>query len=102
VDYKVDIINQHPLGLVVALDVCRAQSRVFQAQFYFVGNGLNLPRISPAAQHEVVGKRSRPFLHFQDTEFFALFFKAGLDNSGDLLLQFALLHSVVGKLVVRR
>ncbi len=74
----------------------RAQIRGLQAQFHFVGNGLHLPRIGPAAQHEVVGKRSRPFFHFQDAEFFGLLFKAGLDGCGDLLFEFALLHSVVG------
>ena len=72
-DHKIDIIEQHPLGLPVALDVRGPQSRCLQTQLHFVRNGLDLPRIGPAAHHEIVGKRSRPFFQLQYGNFFCLF-----------------------------
>jgi hypothetical protein len=94
VDYKIHIIDQHPFGLGITLDVRRAQAGLLQAQLDFIGNGLHLPRIGSAAKHKVVGKRSRPFFHFQDAEFFGLFFQAGLNGGGNLLLEFArFIHS---------
>jgi len=93
-DHEVHVIHQHPFSLVVSLDVGRPHARAFQPQFHFVGNRLDLPGIGPAAQEEIVGKRSRPFFHFQDAEFFGLFFEAGLDGGSDLFSEFVLLHLV--------
>jgi hypothetical protein len=82
--HKIHVIEQHPLGLLVTLDVSRPQPGPFQAQFHFVRNGLDLAGIGPAAHYEVVGERSRPFFQFQYGDFFRLLFQAGTDGFGDL------------------
>lgn len=92
-DHEIDIVDQDPLGVVVALDIVGTDPHLFQAHFDLVRDGLHLPRIRSATQHKVVGKR--PFFHFQDAELFGLLFEAGLNGGGDLLLQFTLLHAIV-------
>ena len=67
----------------------------FQAIFDLVGNGLDLPRIGPAAHHKIVGECSRPFFQFQNGDFFCLLFLAGADGFGDLV-RFIISALVVG------
>ena len=56
--HEVHVVDEHPLGLGIAFHMSRAQPGFFQAQFDFIGNGLHLPRIGPAAQDKVVSKRA--------------------------------------------
>src|SRR5579859_4686091 len=97
VDDEVHVVHQNPLGLVVAFNVRRTQSRGLQTQFHLVSNGLDLAGIGSAAEHEVVGESSRPFFHFQDAEFFGLLFEAGLDGGLYLVFEFVLFHSNAGR-----
>src|SRR5690348_18428432 len=46
VDHEVHVIKQHPLRLLVALDVGGMQAYLIQALLHFVRNGLNLDRKS--------------------------------------------------------
>src|SRR6202044_3219620 len=68
VDDEVDIVDKDPLALSIALDLRGPDSSIFQAAFYFIGNGLYLPRVGAAAQDEIVGKCSGAFFHLQDGE----------------------------------
>ena len=83
-DHEINVVEQHPLRLLVTLDVVGPQAGLFQAQFDFVSNGLHLPRIASAAYHEVIGERARPLFQFQYGDFFCLLFQAGSDGFGDL------------------
>jgi hypothetical protein len=66
VNHEIDVVDQDPLSLPVALDLSRPQPGSLQTQLHFVGYGLNLPRIRAAAQDKIVGKSPRPFVHFKN------------------------------------
>ena len=72
-DHEVDVVEQDPLGLAIALDVGGVEAGFFQAKFDFVGDGLDLARVSSAADHEVIGESSGTFFEFQDGDFFGFF-----------------------------
>jgi len=97
VHHEVYIVEQDPLGLAVTFDVGRSHARGLQAQFDLICDGLYLPGIGPVAQHEVVGKGSRPFFHFEDGKLFGFLFEAGLNGGVYLLFEIILLHAVVGR-----
>ena len=97
VDHEVHVVNEHPLGLVVAFDVRGAEASAFETEFDFVGNGLNLARVGTAAQNEIVGEGSGTLLHFENGKLLGFFFEAGLDGGGDLFFEFGFLHAVVGR-----
>jgi len=77
-DHKIYVIEQHPLRLLIPLNLIGTKAVLFQPQFHFVRNSLHLPRIAPAAHHEVIGKGAGPLLQFEYGNFFCLFFQAGL------------------------
>src|SRR5678816_4155120 len=62
--HEVDVVEQHPLRLLVALSVCRTHSLLFQTVFDLIGNCLNLPRIGPAAHHKIVRKGAGALFQF--------------------------------------
>ena len=86
-DDKVHIVDQHPFGLGVALDMGWAQSCGFEPQFDLIGNGLYLAGIRPAAQNKIIGKGTGTFFHLQDGKFFGFLIEAGLDGGVYLLLE---------------
>src|SRR6202167_521862 len=58
VDNKIDIVEQHPLRLLVALGVSYAKSERFQSLVNGIRDCLYLARICAAAHHKVIGERS--------------------------------------------
>src|SRR5882724_2562926 len=96
-DHKIEVIEQHPLRFLISFNLMRPQPGLFQAQLYFVGNRLHLPRIAAAAHHKVVGKRTRSLLQFQYREFFCLFLQAGFYCFRDLYFRFVLLHAEISR-----
>jgi hypothetical protein len=79
-DDKVDIVEQYPLRLFVALGVSHAQPKCLQPLIHRVGNGLDLPWITPAAHHKIVGERSRILFQFEDGYVVRLFVLAREDG----------------------
>lgn len=64
VNYEIDIVEQNPFRLLVAFDVGGVLPGLLQAFFDLVRDRLDLSRIGPAADHKVIGKRSRSLLQF--------------------------------------
>jgi len=73
VDHEVNVIEQHPLRLVVALDVGGADSGFPESLLYLIRDGLNLPRVATRADDKVVGERPGGLVHLQDGDVFGLF-----------------------------
>lgn len=57
---KIPVIGQDPFGLGVAFEAMRQFAVGFQRQTDLIGDGLNLFRIGPAANDEVVGEGGNP------------------------------------------
>jgi hypothetical protein len=72
VNHEVNVIQQHPLGLVVALDMSRADSGLPESLLYLIRDGLNLPRVATRADDKVVGERPGGLIHLQDGDVFGL------------------------------
>ena len=94
VDYEVYVIEQDPFGLAVAFRVCGVKAGALQAEFDFVGDGLDLARIGAAADNEVVGESSGTLFKLEDGDLFGLFFLTGGDGFGDLAAGFVGLHEI--------
>src|SRR5215475_1575108 len=56
VDHQIHVVKKHPLRLAVALDVSGIEALAFETKFHLIGDSLDLPRIDPAAHHEIVRK----------------------------------------------
>jgi hypothetical protein len=95
VDHEVDIIEQNPLRLAIAFGVGGVESGFFQAEFDFVGDGLDLAGIGAAADDEVIGESSGAFFEFEDSEIFGFFVLASGDGFGDLAAGFVGSHERV-------
>src|SRR5258708_1247283 len=87
VDHEIHVVHQHPLGLVVAFHAVGRNRDGVQPLADIIGNGLNLPRIAPAANHKVIGKSARVLIHLQNGEVGCLLVFAGLKGGCDLLSQ---------------
>ena len=53
---KIDIIQQHPLGAVITLDIVRIMAIALEAQLDVVGDGLDLPRVGAGTDQEIIGE----------------------------------------------
>jgi hypothetical protein len=62
--YEIDIVEQDPFRLLVAFDVSGTLACLFQPFFDLVGDRLDLSRVVPAANDEIVGERSRSLFQF--------------------------------------
>ena len=62
-NYKIDVIEQHPLGLVVAFLVGRFDPRSGESLLYLIGDGLNLPGVATGANNKIVSERPGPLIH---------------------------------------
>src|ERR1041385_4621311 len=91
VNYEINIIEQHPVRLLVSLDLIGPHSGLFQTILHLVRNCLHLTWIAAAADQEIIGECPRSLFQFQYGDFFRLFFQAGADGLGDLEFRFVLL-----------
>src|ERR1051325_9922690 len=94
VHYEIHIIEQHPLRLLVTFNVSGAHSLCVESLRHFIADRLHLPRIASAANHRIIRECSRIFLELKNSDFFRLFFLAGLNGFSDLAFQVVFLHSV--------
>src|SRR5690348_942951 len=78
VNDKIYIIEQHPIGLIVTFHLVGGNSFALEAQFHFIGDGLNLSGIFAAADYEVICECRGVLVHFEDADVLAFFFFAGL------------------------
>ncbi len=69
---KVHVVQQHPVGLLVALDRGGTDSSLSESLLYLIRDGLNLPRVATGADNKVIGERSRGLVHLQYGDFFSL------------------------------
>jgi hypothetical protein len=67
-DYEIHIVKQHPVGLVITLDVRRPQAFPRESLLYLIRDGLNLPRVATAANDEKVGKAAGGFVEFEQSD----------------------------------
>src|SRR4051812_37689598 len=70
---KVNVIQQHPVGLLVAFDRGGADSRLSESLLYLIRDGLNLPRVATRTDDEKIRERSGGLIHLQHGDFFGLF-----------------------------
>jgi hypothetical protein len=73
VDYKIDVIEQHPLRLVVALNVRRPFSRATESLLYLIRDGLNLPRVATRADDKKICERAGRFVQLKNRQVFGFF-----------------------------
>lgn len=90
-DYEINVVQQDPLGLLIALNVSGPEAGVRESLLYLIRDGLNLPGVATGADDEVIGKTARCLIQFEDGEVLGLLFLGGGNGIGDLLLQFGFL-----------
>lgn len=80
VDEVISVIDQHPLGVLVAFHARWILASRLELQLDLVGDGLDLTGVRAAANHEIVGERG----HFAQVEYgdiASLFGFGGVDGS---------------------
>lgn len=82
--YKIHVIEQYPVSLVIALYLIRRYAAALEAQFDFVCNRLNLSGVLSTADNEIIGKCRRILVHFEDPDVLAFLFFTGLHCRGYL------------------
>ena len=93
VNNEVDVIEQNPLGLVVALGVRGVEAEAaLKTELDFVGNGLDLARVGAAAENEIVGEGAGVFVEFEDGDVFGFLVLGGGDGFDHLAAGFVNLH----------
>src|SRR3990172_2455511 len=63
-DYKIHVVHQHPLGVIIALHMRWLQTDQRQPAVDLVADGLHLPAAGAAADQEVVGEDG----HFREVQ----------------------------------
>ena len=71
-NHEVNVIQQHPVGLLVPLDIGGADSGLPESLLYLIRDGLNLPRVATRADDKVIGERPGGLVHLQDGDVFGL------------------------------
>ena len=65
-NYKVDIIEQYPLRLVVTFHVRRPLPGAAESLLYLIRDGLNLPGVATRAHHKIIGEGAGRLVQLQD------------------------------------
>lgn len=94
---EIRVVEQHPLGLAVSLDMQRIQTGSFQPKLYLVRDRLDLAWVGAAADDEVIRECPRTFFKFENREFFGFLVLAGGDGFRYLALGFVCWHAIVGR-----
>src|ERR1700733_5554191 len=78
VDDKVDIVEQNPFALALALDgVGISAEFALHAQLDFISDGLRLPLVGPAGDEKEVGEAGIDCVELEDADVLRLLFLAG-------------------------
>jgi len=78
VNHEVNIVQQYPVGLVIAFDVGRTDSGLPESLLYLIRDGLNLSGVATRADDKVISKRSGGLIHLQNGDVFGLLGFGGL------------------------
>ena len=86
-DDEVEVVEQNPAGAVAAFDMCGFHAFGAERFLDCVGDGVNLPRVVPCHDHEVVGEPfGRTKVEHDDVRGLAIL--AGVDGALHLRGQF--------------
>lgn len=92
--HEVGVIDEDPLGLLVAFNLVRIESQLLlEPEFHFVGNRLHLPGIASAANQEVIGERAGVFVEFENGNLFGFFVLARCNGLRHFLHKSVLFHN---------
>lgn len=91
-DHEVHVVQQHPLRLLIALDMSGPQPGAGESLLYFIRDGLNLPRVATGADDEIIGEAAGRLVQLEHGEVFGFLFLGGGHGIGDLPLQFSFLR----------
>lgn len=72
-NHEIHVIQKHPLSLVIALDVGRADPGFPESLLYLIRDGLNLSGVATRADDKIIGKRPGGLVHLQDSNILGLF-----------------------------
>ena len=72
-NHEVNVVQKHPVGLVVALDMGGTDSGLPESLLYLIRDGLNLPRVATRADNKVISERPRGLVHLQNGDVFGFF-----------------------------
>ena len=72
-NHKVHVVQKHPVGLAVALDMGGSDSALRESLLYLIRDGLNLPRVATRADDKIISEGPRVLIHLQNGDFFGLF-----------------------------
>ena len=65
-NYKIDVIEQYPLRLVVTFNVRRPFPSAAESLLYLIRDGLNLPRVATRADDKIIGEGAGCFVQLQN------------------------------------
>jgi hypothetical protein len=89
-DYEIDVIQQHPLRLLITFNMRRVLAGALKPQLDLFGNGLDLPGVAPAAHHKIIGEGPRILFQFENRDLFGFLVLRGGYGFEDLLLRIIL------------
>ena len=72
-NHKIHVVQKHPLSLVIAFHVGRADPGFPESLLYLIRDGLNLSGVATRADDKIIGKRPGSLVHLQDSDIFGLF-----------------------------
>ena len=100
-NHEIDVVQQDPFGLLVALDVRGADAGLPESLLYFIGDGLNLPGVATGANNKEVGEAARGLVQLEDGLILGLFGRARFDRLIDLPFHFGFFCRHVTSKVLR-
>ena len=65
-NYKIDVIEQYPLRLVIAFNVRRPFPSATESLLYLIRDGLNLPRVATRADDKKICERAGCFVQLKN------------------------------------
>ena len=65
-NYKIDVIEQYPLRLVVTFNVRRPFPSTTESLLYLIRDGLNLPRVATRADDKKICERAGRFIQLKN------------------------------------
>jgi hypothetical protein len=87
-DDEIHVVEQYPLGLLVALDADGPEAGFLAKSLLdFIRDGLNLPGVATAADDKKIGEGAGSLVQLEDRHFLGFFFLAGGDSVRDLTLE---------------
>ena len=90
-DHEINVVQQDPFGLPVALHVRGPDAGLPESLLYLIGDGLNLPRVATGTNNKEIGKPAGGLVERQNGQILSLFGLASRHRLVYLLLDFGFL-----------